>query len=364
MIPLFEVYPQMAATCPHLPLAELPTPVQRLQRLGAALGIDLFIKRDDLASVYYGGNKVRKLEFVLAEAQRRGVGTIITFGRAGTNHGVATAVFAAPLNIHTICLLLPQPNTAAVRQNLLLMLAHGAELHQFPSKRRLVAGAVWQAVKRTAVDRRPPLLLEAGGSTPLGTLGYVNAAFELRQQIEAGECPEPDLIYVAAGTLGTAVGLILGCQLAGLKSRVVAVRVVETEYANPHLMARLFHKTAMVIHSFAPVIHNFHRFEEKFDWREGFFGAGYGVYTQGGETAVGQMQELEAIPLEGTYTGKTLAALMFDAENGRLAGKTVLFWNTYNSRPVPHHIAHTNYCQLPAAFHPYFASSTTCAAKS
>lgn len=354
MIPLFEAYPQMAEKCPYLPLAALPTPVQPLSRLGAALGVDLFIKRDDLASSRYGGNKVRKLEFILAEAQRRGVRTIITFGRAGTHHGVATAVFATPLNIHTICLVLPQPNTAAVRQNLLLMLAHGAELHQFPSKNRLVAGVVWQAVKRTAVDRRPPLILEAGGSTPLGTLGYVNAAFELRLQIEAGECPEPDVIYVAAGTLGTAVGLILGCQLAELKSHVVPVRVVETEYASPRLMARLFHKTTMVIHSFAPVIHNFHRFEEKFDLRDGFFGEGYGVYTQAGETAVQQMQQLGAIPLEGTYTGKTLAALAADARGGQLAGKTVLFWNTYNSHPIANQLASTDYRQLPPAFHAYF----------
>ena len=357
MIPIFEAYPQMAEKCPYLPLAELPTPVQPLSRLGAALGIDLFIKRDDLASSRYGGNKVRKLEFILAEAQRRGVQTIITFGRAGTNHGVATAVFATPLNIHTICLVLPQPNTAIVRQNLLLMLAHGAELHQFRSKNRLAVGAVWHAGKRTAVDHRPPLILEAGGSTPLGTLGYVNAAFELRQQIAAGECPEPDLIYVAAGTLGTAVGLMLGCHLAGLKSRIVPVRVVETKYASPRLMARLFHKTHRVIHSFAPLIHNFHRFEEKFDLREGFFGGGYGVYTQGGETAVQQMQQLEGIPLEGTYTGKTLAALIADAHSGQLAGKTVLFWNTYNSRPLADQIAHADYHHLPPAFHPYFATS-------
>ncbi len=357
MIPLFEAYPQLAEKCPRLPLAELPTPVQPLSRLGAVLGVELFIKRDDLASSRYGGNKVRKLEFILADAQRRGVRTIMTFGRAGTNHGVATAVFATPLNIHTICLVLPQPNTAAVRQNLLLMLANGAELHQFASKNRLVAGAVWQAVKRTAVDRHPPLILEAGGSTPLGTLGYVNAAFELRQQIAAGECPEPDVIYVAAGTLGTAVGLILGCKLAGLKSRVVPVRVVETEYASPRLMARLFHKTHRVIHSFDPVIHNFHRFSEKFDLRDGFYGQGYGVYTQAGETAVRQMQQLETIPLEGTYTGKTLAALIADAQSRQLAGKTMLFWNTYNSYPVTNQIANTNYHQLPPAFHPYFATS-------
>jgi D-cysteine desulfhydrase len=297
---------------------------------------------------------VRKLEFILAEAQQRGVRTIITFGRAGTNHGVATAVFATPLNIHTICLVLPQPNTAAVRQNLLFMLANGAELHQFPNRARLVAGAVWQVGKRTAVDRRRPLILEAGGSTPLGTLGYVNAAFELRQQIAAGLCPEPDLIYVAAGTLGTAVGLILGCHLARLKSQVIPVRVVETQYASPRLMARLFHKTYRVIHSFAPVIHNFHSFAEKLDVREGFYGDGYGVYTQAGETAVHQMQQLEGIPLEGTYTGKTLAALIADARSGQLTGKTVLFWNSYNSHNFASQIAHTNYRHLPPAFHPYF----------
>ncbi len=122
--PLFDVYPQLSDALPWLQLAELPTPVEHL----SAIGANAWIKRDDLSHAVYGGNKLRKLEFILADALARGKDHVITFGATGTNHGVATAMLCQQLGIRCSVLLFDQPASNTVRDNLARMRNFGAVL--------------------------------------------------------------------------------------------------------------------------------------------------------------------------------------------------------------------------------------------
>jgi D-cysteine desulfhydrase len=319
--------------------------VEELPRLGAALGVGrLYVKRDDLSGEAYGGNKVRKLEFLLAEAVRAGAKEVMTFGAAGSNHALATAVYAGQAGLRSISLLRPQPNARYVRKNLLLSRAVGAELHYYQDEESL----------RRGVEDLQRLHTEISGASPLGTVGFVNAAFELREQVHAGFLPEPELLYVTLGSMGTATGLLLGLRAAGLRSRMNAVRVVAECIANRDAARDLFHRTNRLLHDSDPSFPLLDFPEEQCIIRDDFFGEKYALFTREGMEAVRRMQEAEGISLDGTYTGKTFAALMHDAGQGNLRNRTVLFWDTLNSRDFSEHIRNVDYHELPEELHGYF----------
>jgi len=362
VIPLFEHYPLLQEGLAYVPLAELPTPVQKLDRLGTQLGIDdLYIKRDDLSGKVYGGNKPRKLEFLLGDALRAGVRKVMTFGAAGSNHALATAIYARQLGLNSVSMLMPQPNARYIRRNLLMGQHYGAELHlcgaELESARNMplaYMATTYQLLRHTLKDGRFPRLIPPGGSSPLGVTGFVNAALELRSQITSGELPEPDYIYVACGTLGTAAGLILGLRAAGLNSRVVAVRVTSGSLVNVAGMTQLINRTNSLLHSLDASFPEFEFPAEDFDIRHEYFGRRYALFTKEGMEAVSLMRECEGIELDGTYTGKTLAALVDDAKRGGLQGRSVLFWNTLNSRDFSDIVSGLDYHDLPHRFHRYF----------
>jgi D-cysteine desulfhydrase len=201
---------------------------------------------------------------------------------------------------------------------------------------------------------RLPHLIPPGGSSPLGVAGYVNAALELRNQIENDEMPEPDHIYVACGTMGTAAGLSLGLRAAGLRSRVVSVRVTSGKSANNKRMIGLINKTDTLLHSLDPSFPILEFYDLDADIREGYSGKQYALYTKEGMEAVSLMRECEGIKLDGTYTGKALAALIDDAKTDSLRDRVVLFWNTLNSRDFSEAISNLDYHDLPGSFHRFF----------
>ena len=136
MLPLFEQYPALSEKMPHVHLGEFPTPIKHLKAAGKEIGIDsLYLKDDGSSGRKYGGNKIRKLEFLLGDALRRGAKNVLTFGFAGSNHALATAVYAQKLGLKSISILLAQPNSHYVRRNLLLSHACGAEIHHFENEK-------------------------------------------------------------------------------------------------------------------------------------------------------------------------------------------------------------------------------------
>jgi 1-aminocyclopropane-1-carboxylate deaminase/D-cysteine desulfhydrase-like pyridoxal-dependent ACC family enzyme len=362
VIPLFEQYPLLREKLAYVPLGEFPTPVQKLERLGVELGISqLYMKRDDLSGKLYGGNKPRKLEFILGDALRSKAKRVITFGGAGSNHALATAIYARRVGLKSISMLIPQPNARYVRRNLLMSHYCGAELHLCGAGLESVmnmplvyAATIYQLLRHRLKTGRFPYFIPPGGSCPLGAIGFANAALELRGQIASGEMPEPEYIYVAAGSMGSAAGLTLGLKAAGLRSGVVSVAVGSEKVTNTRGMIALIDKTNSLLCSLDASFPRFEFPEADIDIRHDYAGQRYALFTEKGMEAVSLMRECEGIKLDGTYTGKALAALRHDAKNGNLRGKTVLFWNTLNSRDFSDDISGLDYHAMPRPFHRYF----------
>jgi 1-aminocyclopropane-1-carboxylate deaminase/D-cysteine desulfhydrase-like pyridoxal-dependent ACC family enzyme len=338
-LPLFARFPELEETLPRFPLGDFPTPVERLSHLGHD---NLWIKRDDLTSSVYGGNKVRKLEFTLADALGRGCRQVITMGGIGTNHGLATAIFSREAGLACKLLLFPQPVNDYVKQNMLLFCRYGAELkyHKGP----LRAGAALMVTQRLL--NPGAYILEAGGSSPVGTVGLVNAMFELAGQIRAGLMPEPRYIFCALGTSGTMAGLSLGARLAGLSTTVVGVRVTmasvgPVDIATPETVENLMQKTLKLLKKRCRAIPNVaigpqHVVDD-------YVGEGYGCATRKCRAALDLVRDKENITLDPTYTAKAFAALLDYIEKPPYRSAPVLYWHTYSS-------AELSACPGPADF--------------
>jgi D-cysteine desulfhydrase len=154
--------------------------------------------------------------------------------------------------------------------------------------------------------------------------------------------------------MGTAVGLMLGLRAAGLKSRVVSVRVVWEKMAGPGQLVKLFQKTNSLLHSLDKSFPRLDLTEKDVDIRHDFYGGEYALFTEKGMEAVNWAKNFEGLKLEGTYTGKAMAALIDDAGKGTLKDRTVLFWNTYNSRDFSNEVSGIDYRELPECLHSYF----------
>jgi len=351
-------FPALAGPLARVRLVDAPTPLQPLRALGGELGADLWIKRDDLSGLAYGGNKPRKLELVLGAAQRDGRHSVLTFGGLGTHHGLATTIAARALGMRSLLVLVPQPVTDAVRHALLLDHAYGAELHYAASApRAAVMGAALLA--RETVAGRRPLLIPPGGSSVIGTIGYVDAGLELAEQIAAGAAPEPSVVFVSLGTGGTAAGLLLGFALAGLRTRVVAVLVNDIAPPGHARILALARRAARHLHGLDPAIPREPALEpERLVVVTDQLGPGYGAASAAGEDARHRIAALEGLRLDSTYTAKCLAALLDHAARGASSGRTLLFWHTYSAvDPAVHLAALPHPHQLPRAFHRFFAGN-------
>lgn len=206
--------------------------------------------------------------------------------------------------------------------------------------------------ERLAEGKKAPYIVPVGGSSPLGTAGFVNAAFELAGQIAAGQLPEPDYIYAADGTNGTVAGLMIGLKALGLKTQVIPVRVNDESRVNVAAISQLIDDTVALLRGYDPSFPAVHIPAEDIPLLHDFFGSDYALFTEEGVAALRRMNAMFGIQLEGTYTGKTLAALLAAAE--KTSGKTFLFWNTLNSRPSPDGLETIDYRTLPTGFHSYF----------
>ena len=326
---LFTRFPGLRSRLPWTPLATLPTPVDAWPP-SAELPGGLYVKRDDLTSPLYGGNKVRKLEFALALARERGARALVTLGGIGTNQGLALALHGRAAGFAVEVSLAPQPITPTVRDNLRGLVAAGATLRFARTGVGSLWGA-WRAVgaRRAAGER--PCFIPAGASTPLTTIGHVAAALELAAQIEQGVLPVPDRIFVAAGTCGTAAGLVAGCKLARLPTRVTAVRVFDAIRANRWTITSLARRTLTLLRALEPGVPHVPVAAGDFDLVTGFLGGGYGDPTPAARSAVAWAAP--RLLLETTYTGKTMAACL--AHAAQTGARPVLFWNTFNSAPFP-----------------------------
>ncbi len=352
---LERAFPALAGKLPRVVCTRLPTRVHRLDRLGPACGAsELWIKRDDESGTRYGGNKPRKLELLLGAARARGKRSVLTFGGIGTNHGLATAIYAREHGLRTILFLLWQPVTQKVLRGLLECHALGAELHYAESVSGLVTRALWRCALGLA-RRDLPYVIPTGGSSPLGTLGYVSAALELKEQVGAGLLPPPDWIFVPVGTAGTVAGLGLGCRLGGLPARVTGVLATDILPPTPAKVARLANRAYGLLRRLGGELPQVRMYAEDFLLLRDFVGPGYGVPTEEARRARRNIEELEGIRAETTYTAKCLAALCALAGTPPFRGSRILYWHTYSAVDPSAWLGRLpGYRELPREFHPFF----------
>lgn len=326
---LAAAYPILSERLRKTPLAELPTPVSTLKFQTEQGPREVFVKHDNLSSSSYGGNKIRKLEYVLQRARERNATRVATFGAVGSNHALATSIMARQSGFECTCFLGPQRPTPNIPKTLNMHRSLGTELVPF-------GGSVDRlATLRRYLHGRHCWVIPMGGSSWLGAVGFVNAGLEIAHQIEAGSIGMPHRIYIANGTMGSSAGLALGLALAQLPIELHAVRVVDEVVASPAAFERLMQKTAMMLHRLDKSVPDDLAIKTRVCWRDEFLAGGYAAANDVTERAVAIGKESLGLGIETTYTGKAMAALLHDIMLPDYEGEPYLFWNTYNSQSLP-----------------------------
>ncbi len=322
-------FPVLGKKLPRMHLATLPTPVLELEVDPGSGRRSLSIKYDNLTGSIYGGNKVRKLEYIFPRALAKGCKRIATFGAAGSNHALATALYAHQAGFECTAFLSHQSKTALVAATLNMHLRNHTDLVRY-------GGAYKNRINtlRQNLWGKGAWVIPMGGSSWLGTMGFVAAGLELAAQIESKEAPLPDKLYVGSGTMGTAVGLALGLAIAELKTEVHAVRVSDTSIANEKAMWLLLNKTINMMRRLDDSVPADLAARVNLRMRHSFCGPGYARGTAATEEAIEFAKSELEITLEPTYTGKTMAALLADIRVADADGLKFLFWHTYNSVPL------------------------------
>jgi 1-aminocyclopropane-1-carboxylate deaminase/D-cysteine desulfhydrase-like pyridoxal-dependent ACC family enzyme len=311
---------QTLGAVPALLLAPLPTPVAAVPRLSGVLGggPSLLVKRDDTIGFAFGGNKVRKLALLGAQAQADGADTLVTAGGIQSNHARVTAATAVTLGMRAVLVVNGSP-PARPTANALLDALLGAEVVYVESREER-GEAMHAAAEHLRREGRRVFEIPIGGSTPLGALAYVHAMLELLEQI-----PPPDAIVHATSSGGTQAGLVAACRLLGLQTRVVGI-AADGPTAGIHAQVRAN------IEGLAPLLkldqHALQR-GTPIEIDDRFIGAGYGIPTEASGEAIELAARTEAIFLDPVYTGKAMAALVAYVRQRRFTeGQTVLFWHT------------------------------------
>lgn len=306
---------------PRIKLGSLPTPLDDVPRLAREIGLNrLLIKRDDLTGMGLGGNKVRKLEFMMADAVERNCDVVLTIGGPQSNHARLTAAAAAKLGMDSI-LFLGGPAVEKFDGNLLLDVLFEAEIRHVPDAS---VSELTQAMNSAAAELersgRKPYVVPFGGSTPHGALGYTLAINELAGQLEEDFNPQ---IVVAAGSGGTLSGMMLGVSLFLPRAQLVGVRVAKPGRSFEEICAEVGKGAAELIG--AP----FDRGIGMPKVYDEYLGEAYGVPTEAGNEAIRLAARTEALVFDPVYTGKAFAGLIDLARKGILdPERTVVFFHT------------------------------------
>ena len=301
---------------PRIRFAHLPTPIETLPRLSKALnGPNLIVKRDDQTGLAFGGNKTRKLEFLVAEAQAGGADTLITAGALQSNHCRQTAAAAAKFGFDCFLVLAGEP-PAQISANLLLDQLFGAKIIQVEKSQR--EAVLLETSEKTTAQGHKPYLVPYGGSNPTGALGYVFAMEEfIRQGMKA------DWIVFASSSGGTQAGLVLGARIFGYPGKVLGISVDEPQGILQTRVAKLASETS---ERMGPRI-DFTADEVLVD--ADYAAPGYGILTNAEREAIRLFARYEGLLLDPVYTGRAAAGMIDLIRRGFFKkGETVLFWQT------------------------------------
>ncbi len=318
---------------PRVRLGEWPTPLVKLERMSQQLGVELFMKRDELSGIALGGNKTRKMEFVLADAIAKGYTDVLTAGPRTSNHTMMTAMACRRLGLRCHCVVAGEPPDF-YEGNLLLLKYLGASLAFLPIdviNPDPADLARLEAVMQRVQAETGAYLIPPGGTMPIAEFGYMNAVLEIAEQC-GGDLPF-DAIFVAYGTGGTATGIVLGQAVAGFRVPVYAVAVgarqaVETlrERDLHGLVEHMAAELRLDVRHARPPVH------EVFGYAE----SGYAVPTAGADAAIKMLASLEGYFLDPVYTAKAFDAMVDMIRSGQIApGSRILFVHTGGLSMLP-----------------------------
>ncbi|MDA1098109.1 MAG: D-cysteine desulfhydrase [Proteobacteria bacterium] len=328
------------ADVPRLPLAHLPTPLEPLPRLSAYLGGPrILVKRDDCTGLAMGGNKTRKLEFLMAEARAGGADTIVTIGGVQSNHVRQTAAAAARagLSCHLVLARAVPWDEPAYEVSGNVQLDHllGAQVHLLPRGTER-GGALQRIAKALRSQGKKPYVIPSGGSNPTGAMGYVACAMELAEQAQAGG-EKIDYLIHATGSGGTQAGLIAGYHALGSQTQVLGIDITADR---AEIAAKVRAIARDTVSQLAP---GTALPKAAVQIIEGHAGSAYGMPTEQMRDAVRLVARLEGLILDPVYTGKAMAGLIGLVRQGRFAAdQTIVFLHTGG---MPGLFAYTSYFQ-------------------
>ncbi len=307
---------------PRIRLTQLPTPLDEAPGLAKRLGLrKLLIKRDDCTTLGMGGNKVRKLEFLMADALAKGADVVMTDGGPQSNHARQTAAACCKLGIDRCILVLGGPSFERFSGNLLLDVILGAEIRFITDASvQDMEDAMQAEADKLRAEGHTPYVIPVGGSNEIGSLGYVDAMRELAGQLKDED--KAPVIFCACGSAGTLAGSTLGAKLFLPKAEVIGISVTSTPGLREKA-AREATKTAQLLGEDLTFEPSDIRFEE------GYYGECYGVPSEAGNAAVIEAARSEAIILDPVYTGKAMSGLIDMARRKLIdTDRTVIFLHT------------------------------------
>ena len=297
----------------------LPTPVEKPHGLQAMMpSIDLLLKRDDVMELAMGGNKVRKLEFLMADARSQGCNVVITSGDLHSNHTRLTAAAARKLGMKAI-LAMKGKKPESLGGNLLLDFLLGAEVRFFDVDRNQIPSIMEEIRREQEARGERCYVIPRGGASAHGVLGYVNAAIELKSQV----AEDIDYVVFATGTGATQAGLVLGTKLAGLKARVVGISAGRPANEIANDVRRLVAEAADLLRVSVQLSSNEIIVDDSYTC------GGYGVVTREVTDVMEMVARKEALLVDPVYTGKGMLGLLDMAKKGYFPkGSRVLFIHT------------------------------------
>ena len=344
---LFERFPSLRDKLAWMSLADVPTRVERMTAIADWLGRDdVWMKRDDLISPLYGGNKVRRYEYVLAEAKKLGRTKIVTVGGLASTQVMATALFGQAHGFKVSVVYFDQPHTRFMREALLVTATAGAK--------QIYAGGYLNTIYKTIREYRSEpgaYFIPPGAANPIANLGYIDAMLELGDQVARGEMPRPDVIVLPTGSSGTLAALAIGARLLGWNTKIIGVRITAKIATNMFTIGYVARATWSFLRARVPELTTL--LPIQYELLHSALGKGYGHPTAAAIDAMPQVQKLIGASGEVTYSAKALVGLKEIVSSPAYKNSTVLLWNTLSAnRPDVSQLDPLNL--LPPEFHRFY----------
>ncbi len=306
---------------PRVKLISLPTPLEYAPKLSEELGVKIYFKRDDVMELAFGGNKARKLEFLMADALRKGADTIITTGALCSNHARLTAAAARKLGLD-IVLILRSIGPKSVKGNLLLDAILGADIRIFDVDREEIPKIMNETAKELEEKGKKPYIIPGGGANAIGSLGYLNASVEILHQLNERGITANYIVH-STGSGATQTGLALGFKAMNTNIKVIGIACGGDKRSISHAVKRLADETSKLTN--LPLTLSY---EDIIVYDEYTCG-GYGIITKEVIEIIKRVARSEGVILDPTYTGKAMMGLINLIRKGEIPkGSTVIFLHT------------------------------------